>query len=152
MNVNPQFQGSPVILAITFVYPRIVFNYLFYMYFFIFVKRMRKQYIILPKFIMVSSKSIRGSLFILTFDQIPFSSSTSMEDIGDFDNSGGLQSYLMAKCTHCGNMKHTCDTCFKLHGYPDWWNELQARKRRGAMGTDGDMGKAAMAIVPVESS
>ncbi|KAG8371537.1 hypothetical protein BUALT_Bualt13G0098200 [Buddleja alternifolia] len=23
-------------------------------------------------------------------------------------------------CTHCGNTKHTKDTCFKLHGYPDW--------------------------------
>ena len=23
------------------------------------------------------------------------------------------------KCSHCGNSKHTQDTCFKLHGYPD---------------------------------
>ena len=30
------------------------------------------------------------------------------------------------KCTHCGNSKHTRDTCFKLHGYPDWWNDFQA--------------------------
>ncbi|CAL8164329.1 unnamed protein product [Prunus armeniaca] len=22
-------------------------------------------------------------------------------------------------CTHCGNPKHTCDTCFKLNGDPD---------------------------------
>ena len=34
---------------------------------------------------------------------------------GQFDGS---------KCTHCGSTKHTCDTCFKLHGYPDWWHEL----------------------------
>lgn len=49
------------------------------------------------------------------------------------------------KCTHCGNLKHTRDTCFKLHGYPDWWNELQARKCRDAAGTDGGTGKAAVA-------
>ena len=33
------------------------------------------------------------------------------------------------KCTHCGNSKHTRDTCFKLHGYSDWWNDFQARKK-----------------------
>jgi hypothetical protein len=32
------------------------------------------------------------------------------------------------KCSHCGNQKHTQETCFKLHGYPKWWNDLQARK------------------------
>ncbi|KAL6286789.1 hypothetical protein ACE6H2_011179 [Prunus campanulata] len=25
-------------------------------------------------------------------------------------------------CTHCGNPKHTQETCFKSHGYPDWWH------------------------------
>lgn len=33
------------------------------------------------------------------------------------------------KCTHYGNTKHTRETCFKLHGYPDWWHDLQARKK-----------------------
>ena len=32
-------------------------------------------------------------------------------------------------CTHCGNMKHTMETCFKLHGYPDWWHELKTKKK-----------------------
>ncbi|KAL6331803.1 hypothetical protein AAG906_020146 [Vitis piasezkii] len=32
------------------------------------------------------------------------------------------------KCTHCGNTKHTKETCFKLHGYPDWWHELKEKK------------------------
>ena len=35
-----------------------------------------------------------------------------------------------SKCTHCGSTKHTRDTCFKLDRYPDWWHELQARKKR----------------------
>ena len=33
-------------------------------------------------------------------------------------------------CTHCGNSKHTRETCFKLHGYPEWWDDLKARKQR----------------------
>ena len=33
-------------------------------------------------------------------------------------------------CTHCGNMKHTRETCFKLHGYPEWWHELKEKKKR----------------------
>ncbi|KAL6350723.1 hypothetical protein AAG906_028185 [Vitis piasezkii] len=45
------------------------------------------------------------------------------------------------KCSHCGNSKHTRDTCFKLHGYPDWWHELQAKSKNAANGT----GKAAIA-------
>lgn len=36
---------------------------------------------------------------------------------------------VIGGCTHCGNSKHTKETCFKLHGYPDWWKELQAKKK-----------------------
>lgn len=35
------------------------------------------------------------------------------------------------KCSHCGNQRHTRDICFKLHGYPDQWTELQAKKKKG---------------------
>ncbi|PIN22807.1 hypothetical protein CDL12_04473 [Handroanthus impetiginosus] len=31
-------------------------------------------------------------------------------------------------CSHCENMKHTRDICFKLHGYPNWWHELKAKR------------------------
>ena len=27
-------------------------------------------------------------------------------------------------------MKHTKETCFKLHGYSDWWHELKTKKKR----------------------
>ncbi|KAK3007336.1 hypothetical protein RJ639_016752 [Escallonia herrerae] len=40
-------------------------------------------------------------------------------------------------CTHCGQPKHTRDTCFKLHGYPEWWHDLKAKKKR-------DVGRAAL--------
>ena len=26
-------------------------------------------------------------------------------------------------------MKHTRETCFKLHGYPEWWHELKTKKK-----------------------
>ncbi|WJZ88913.1 hypothetical protein VitviT2T_008174 [Vitis vinifera] len=48
------------------------------------------------------------------------------------------------KCTHCGNTKHTRDTCFKLHGYPDWWNDLQAWKKREIIANDNHTGRAAV--------
>ncbi|XP_058082693.1 uncharacterized protein LOC131230751 [Magnolia sinica] len=47
------------------------------------------------------------------------------------------------KCFHCGNTNHTRENCFQLHGYPDWWHELQARKKRD--GTAKGAGKAVMA-------
>lgn len=49
------------------------------------------------------------------------------------------------KCSHCGGNKHTSETCFKLHGYPDWWIDFQARKRRDT--TESNPGKAAVATV-----
>jgi hypothetical protein len=46
------------------------------------------------------------------------------------------------KCTHCGNTKHTHETCFKLHGYPDWWHDLQAQKKQEAPVIDDSTGRA----------
>jgi hypothetical protein len=51
-------------------------------------------------------------------------------------------SYRM-KCTHYGNAKYTLETCFKLHGYPDWWHELQTRKKRDT--PNGSTGRAVIA-------
>ncbi|CAL2271706.1 unnamed protein product [Prunus armeniaca] len=30
-------------------------------------------------------------------------------------------------CAYCGDPRHTRETCFKLHGYPDWWATLKDR-------------------------
>ena len=27
-------------------------------------------------------------------------------------------------CAYCGDPRHTCETCFKSHGYPNWWATL----------------------------
>ncbi|KAG6490199.1 hypothetical protein ZIOFF_051484 [Zingiber officinale] len=37
-------------------------------------------------------------------------------------------------CSHCGSVKHSRDNCFKLHGYPNWWHDLQAHKRKDSSG------------------
>lgn len=42
-------------------------------------------------------------------------------------------------------MKHTRENCFQLHGYPDWWHELQARKKCDIGGMAEGTGKAAIA-------
>ncbi|KAG6768521.1 hypothetical protein POTOM_027442 [Populus tomentosa] len=55
---------------------------------------------------------------------------------GSKNLSGGLG------CSHCGNAKHTRETCFKLHGYPEWWNEFKAKKSQEA---NGGVGRAAIA-------
>lgn len=47
-------------------------------------------------------------------------------------------------CSHCGKSKHTRETCFKLNGYPDWWDELKARKQRDGT-VSGTSGRAALA-------
>ncbi|KAL5765958.1 hypothetical protein ACOSP7_016575 [Xanthoceras sorbifolium] len=51
------------------------------------------------------------------------------------------------KCTHCGNTRHNRETCFKLHGYPYWWNEFQTRKKREGTGSNEGTGRAAMVNV-----
>jgi hypothetical protein len=63
------------------------------------------------------------------------------------------------KCTHCGNTKHTRETCFKLHGYPEWWHELQARRKKGNTLPDEGIGRAAtvtaepqLSLIPMADS
>ncbi|XP_010495818.1 PREDICTED: uncharacterized protein LOC104772963 [Camelina sativa] len=35
-------------------------------------------------------------------------------------------------CTHCGRTSHTVDTCFELHGLPEWWIEKHGDTREGS--------------------
>ncbi|GAA0175144.1 hypothetical protein LIER_41858 [Lithospermum erythrorhizon] len=37
-------------------------------------------------------------------------------------------------CTHCRQRGHNTTTCFKIHGYPDWWEERN-KKRKSATRT-----------------
>ncbi|XP_031253465.1 uncharacterized protein LOC116111420 [Pistacia vera] len=36
-------------------------------------------------------------------------------------------------CEHCKKNKHTKETCFELHGYPDWWEKNKTKSTRGKM-------------------
>ncbi|KAG6788370.1 hypothetical protein POTOM_004435 [Populus tomentosa] len=69
---------------------------------------------------------------------------------GNSSSHGGKLNFSKAKgqteggsngCSYCGNMKHTRETCFKLHSYPEWWTELKARKSKESA---GGTGRAAM--------
>ncbi|KAL0309999.1 UNVERIFIED_CONTAM: hypothetical protein Sradi_5942200 [Sesamum radiatum] len=33
-------------------------------------------------------------------------------------------------CSHCDKSGHTRETCFKLHGYPEWYKTMQEQKKR----------------------
>ncbi|CAL2245601.1 unnamed protein product [Prunus armeniaca] len=39
-------------------------------------------------------------------------------------------------CEYCGDPRHTPETCFKLHGYPDWWATLKYRGQRNTTSND----------------
>ncbi|XP_071921403.1 uncharacterized protein [Coffea arabica] len=52
-------------------------------------------------------------------------------------NSRGDRKDEGVVCSHCQKPRHSFDTCFRLHGYPDWWpgNSTQGRgKGRGNQG------------------
>ncbi|KAH0635934.1 hypothetical protein KY290_036333 [Solanum tuberosum] len=52
-------------------------------------------------------------------------------------------------CTHCGNSKHAVENCFKLHGYPDWWdglNEKKSKEQRNRKDGDKNYGKVAVMV------
>jgi hypothetical protein len=33
------------------------------------------------------------------------------------------------RCSHCNGSRHTKDTCFEIHGYPDWFLEKQKQSK-----------------------
>ena len=35
-------------------------------------------------------------------------------------------------CSHCKRMGHKSDTCFALHGYPEWWENRPRSDGKGA--------------------
>ena len=88
----------------------------------------------------MASKGIKGSHYHtqLKPGALSLSSGISNSSSKTKTPSGGM------KCTHCGNSIHTRDTCFKLHGYLDWWNDFQARKKRETSANDDHTGRAVM--------
>ncbi|XP_015057450.1 uncharacterized protein LOC107003644 [Solanum pennellii] len=60
------------------------------------------------------------------------------------DSSSRREDKTHLKCSHCGGTKHTKEGCFKLIGYPEWWEDLRQRKAATKVTKTG--GKANAAI------
>uniref|UniRef100_A0A803L1R9 Gag protein n=1 Tax=Chenopodium quinoa TaxID=63459 RepID=A0A803L1R9_CHEQI len=60
------------------------------------------------------------------------------------DSSSRREDKTYLKCSHCGGTKHTEEGCFKLIGYPEWWEDLRQRKAATKVPKTG--GKANVAI------
>jgi hypothetical protein len=71
------------------------------------------------------NKNISGAVLATKGLRLGLINSTSNIHNGKQKSQASTEGF---KCTHYGNQKHTCENCFKLHGYPDWWNDLQAKK------------------------
>ena len=48
-------------------------------------------------------------------------------------------------CSHCGGKKHTVDTCFHLHGFPDWWEDIK-KNRQNRTRSNGSRATAAAVV------
>ncbi|KAF7830791.1 Copia protein [Senna tora] len=49
-------------------------------------------------------------------------------------------------CNHCNGTGHTRDTCFKLHGYPDWYNDLKEARKGSGSGKKTSVNMAAVGV------
>lgn len=53
-----------------------------------------------------------------------------LSKVGPFSTTGGKTNATPKPKTQSdGHPKHTQETCFKLHGYPEWWHELKGRNK-----------------------
>ncbi|KAL0323615.1 UNVERIFIED_CONTAM: Retrovirus-related Pol polyprotein from transposon RE1 [Sesamum angustifolium] len=57
----------------------------------------------------------------------------------DFNKETGVRGFQQRKqyvdkrnsyCTNCAKLGHSRETCFKLHGYPDWFKDLTEKRKR----------------------
>ncbi|XP_056167392.1 uncharacterized protein LOC130138180 [Syzygium oleosum] len=58
-------------------------------------------------------------------------------------------------CSHCGNPKHIAASCFKLHGYPNWWDDFQTKKKKpgsqkGRNGGQASLVTNGLSLIPME--
>lgn len=64
-------------------------------------------------------------------------------DLPSFRREKEDKSHL--RCTHYGGTRHTKEGCFKLIGFPEWWNERRPQKTATKAQTNQTGGKANMA-------
>lgn len=56
---------------------------------------------------------------------------------GGMQFAGGDRKDEMPACSYCHKPGHSIDTCYKLHGYPEWWGAEQPGRGRGRNGQQG---------------
>ncbi|XP_068328596.1 uncharacterized protein [Pyrus communis] len=56
------------------------------------------------------------------------------------------------KCTYCDKDKHTRDTCFKLHGYPDWWVQKKENQKKSIVGSQAHLSTPTPYVPRVDQS
>ncbi|XP_073123023.1 uncharacterized protein [Henckelia pumila] len=93
--------------------------------------------------VMISGAETVPSGAVMAIKGMKSSHSQTLPRLGSYSRSKSHSNGN--KCTHCGSTKHTQETCFKLHDYPDWWHELQSRKKRDAPAHEDTPGRAAVA-------
>lgn len=47
-------------------------------------------------------------------------------------NRRGEEDKSKLSCSHCGGKKHNRETCFLIHGYPEWWEEMKKTRQARA--------------------
>ncbi|KAF7825279.1 uncharacterized protein G2W53_016443 [Senna tora] len=66
---------------------------------------------------------------------------------------GGFKKKEVSKkdkyCDHCKVNGHTKDTCFKIHGYPDWFKELREKRANAGKKPMANMANDAIAETPI---
>nr|XP_028957495.1 uncharacterized protein LOC114824510 [Malus domestica] len=83
------------------------------------------------KTIMLVGPQVEGSAMVTAPSRFPRGVSNS--------RLGGSKITDTRKCTYCDKDKHTRDTCFKLHGYPDWWVQKKENQKKGIGGSQAHL-------------
>ncbi|KAM2947598.1 hypothetical protein FF1_034710 [Malus domestica] len=81
--------------------------------------------------IMLVGPQVEGSAMVAAPSRFPRGVSNS--------RLGGSKTTDTRKCTYCDKDKHTRDTCFKLHGYPDWWVQKKENQKKGIGGSQAHL-------------
>ncbi|XP_070680768.1 uncharacterized protein [Malus domestica] len=81
--------------------------------------------------IMLVGPQVEGSAMVTAPSRFPRGVSNS--------RLGGSKITDTRKCTYCDKDKHTRDTCFKLHGYPDWWVQKKENQKKGIGGSQAHL-------------
>ena len=75
----------------------------------------------------ISRRRIMTGVSSLGLDPSKIGSGLAMKN-KSFPRNRESDNWQKLRCSHCGGSRHTKEGCFKLVGYPNWWDDLQRRK------------------------